>query len=77
MNQSDQLDLVVLLSEQSSTAEGGLIELETALNPAIDANPNDKLLLEMLDYVTDAQESLRELRDLLQSMEQRDLEQIP
>lgn len=77
MNQSDQLDLVAILSEHASAAESGLSGIEDALNPAIDANPNDKLLMEMLNYVTDAQESLSELRELLQVMEQRDLEQVP
>lgn len=74
MNQSDQLDLVALLSEHTTTAEQGLSAVEDALNPAIDANPNDKLLMEMLDVVSDAQESLTSLRALLQTMEQRDLE---
>jgi hypothetical protein len=31
----------------------------------------------MLDLVTDAQESLGELRDLLTTMQRRDLEEIP
>jgi hypothetical protein len=77
MSESDQLDLVALLSEHADMAEEGLSALDDALNPAIDANPNDKLLMEMLDLVSDAQESLRGVRDLLQTMEQRDLEEIP
>jgi len=77
MSESDQLELVALLSEHAGMAEDGLSALDEALNPEIDANPNDKLLMEMLDVVSDAQESLRALRDLLQTMEQRDLEEIP
>jgi hypothetical protein len=77
MNQSDQLDLVALLSEHTSAAENALTALETALSPQIDANSEDKLLLDMLDYVTDAQESLKAVRDSLQIMEQRDLKEIP
>ena len=77
MVESDQLDLVALLSEQQSTAESALSALEDALNPQIDANPNDKLLMEMLDVVTDAQESLAELRELLDTMERRDEREVP
>jgi len=72
MNESGQLDLVTFLSDQVESVENGLTNLEQALNPQIDANPNDKLLMEMLDVVTDAQESVQELRDLLQTMQQRD-----
>lgn len=77
MTESDQLDLVELLWEHERRAEEGLTALEDALNPQIDANPNDKLLMEMLDVVTDAQESLQVLRDLLQTMQTRDEEEIP
>lgn len=73
MTESGQLDLVALLSDHASNADNALTALEDALNPQIDANPNDKLLMEMLDVVSDAQESVQELRDLLQRMEQRDL----
>jgi hypothetical protein len=77
MNQSDQLDLLALLSEQTSVAEGGLSTIQDLVNPAIDANPNDNLLMDVLGYVGDAQEALAGLRDLLQTMEQRDLQEIP
>jgi hypothetical protein len=77
MTESGQLDLVALLSEYEDTASTALTALEDALNPQIDANPDDKLLMEMLDVVTDAQESLGELRDLLTTMQRRDLEEIP
>jgi hypothetical protein len=73
MTESGQLDLVDLMSDQAARAEGGLSDLYDTLNLQVDANPNDKLLMEMLDVVTDAQESMQELRDLLQTMQQRDL----
>jgi hypothetical protein len=72
MNESGQLDLADLLSDQTARVEDGLTDLEDTLNPQIDANPNDKLLMEMLDVVTDARESIQELRDLLQTMQERD-----
>jgi hypothetical protein len=77
MTESGQLDLIDLLREHQTTAENGLNALVDALNPQIDANPNDKLLMEMLDVVTDAQESLAELAELLDTMQQRDEEEIP
>jgi hypothetical protein len=72
MNESGQLDVAELLSDQTAKVEDGLADLEDMLNPQIDANPNDKLLMEMLDVVTDARESIQELRDLLQTMQERD-----
>jgi hypothetical protein len=77
MVESGQLDLVALLSEHQNAAENALSALEDALNPQIDANPNDKLLMEMLDVVTDARESLAELRELLDTMERRDEREVP
>lgn len=74
MTESGQLDLVDILWEHERTAENALIALAEQLNPAIDANANDKLLMEMLDVVTDAQESLQTLRDLLDTMQRRDRE---
>jgi signal transduction histidine kinase len=70
--ESGQLDLVDLLSDQLRPIEDGIADIETTLNPQIDANPNDKLLMEMLDVVTDARESIEELRDLVQTMRKRD-----
>ena len=70
--ESGQLDLVALLSDQLRPIEDGIADIETTLNPQIDANPNDKLLMEMLDVVTDARESIEELRDLVQTMRKRD-----
>ena len=77
MVESGQLDLVALLSEHQNAAENALSALEDALNPQIDANPNDKLLMEMLDVVTDARESLAELRELLDTVERRDEREVP
>ena len=74
MTESGQLDLVAALGEQLRPIADGIATLETTINPQIDANPNDKLLMEMLDVVSDARESIEELRDLLQTMEQRDRE---
>jgi hypothetical protein len=74
VTESGQLDLVAVLGEQLRPIEDGIATLETTINPQIDANPNDKLLMEMLDVVSDARESIEELRDLLQTMEQRDRE---
>jgi len=74
VTESGQLDLVAALGEQLRPIEDGIANLETTINPQIDANPNDKLLMEMLDVVSDARESIEELRDLLQTMEQRDRE---
>ena len=74
MTESGQLDLVAVLGEQLRPIEDGIATLETTINPQIDANPNDKLLMEMLDVVSDARESIEELRDLLQTMQQRDRE---
>jgi hypothetical protein len=70
--ESGQLDLVDLLSDQLRPIEDGIADIETTLNPQIDANPNDKLLMEMLDVATDARESIEELRDLVQTMRKRD-----
>jgi hypothetical protein len=70
--ESGQLDLVDLLSDQLRPIEDGIADIETTLNPQIDANPNDKLLMEMLDVVTDARESIEELRGLVQTMRKRD-----
>jgi hypothetical protein len=72
MTESGQLDLVDMLFEQQNSVEAGLSNIEDALNPQIDANPDDKLLMEMLDVLTDAQESMATLRDLLTTMRQRD-----
>jgi hypothetical protein len=77
MTESGQLDLVEVLWDQERRAEDALLTLEQTLNPQIDANPDDKLLMEMLDMVTDAQESLQEFRDLLQTMQERDEAEIP
>ena len=74
VTESGQLDLVAVLGEQLRPIEDGIATLETTINPQIDANPNDKLLMEMLDVVSDARETIEELRDLLQTMEQRDRE---
>ena len=76
MDDSGQLDLVDLLREHADNAQASLTKVEDALNPEIDANPDDKLLMEMLDVVTDAQEALREFRDLLDTMQQRDEEEL-
>lgn len=75
MTESGQLDLVAILADQLNVAETSLIELDGTLNPQIDANPNDKLLMEMLDVLSDARESLAVLRDLLTTMETRDEEE--
>ncbi len=72
MDDSGQLDLAAILYEQARTAEGALQALQETLNPQIDANPNDKLMMEMLDVATDAQESLTDLRELIETMRQRD-----
>jgi hypothetical protein len=72
VTESGQLDLVAVLGDQLRPVEDGIASLETTLGPQIDANPNDKLLMEMLDVVSDARETIEELRDLLQTMKQRD-----
>jgi hypothetical protein len=77
MTESGQLDLVAVLQDQTNAAEQSLVDIEETLNPAIDANPNDKLLMEMFDVVTDAEESVKALRDLLGTMEHRDREELP
>lgn len=77
MTESGQLDLVGVLSDYANAVDGGLNDLQDALSPAIDANPNDKLLMDMLGAVAGAQESLKILRDLLTMMEQRDLSELP
>jgi hypothetical protein len=77
VTESGQLDLVDALSDQLRPVEDGIANIESTLNPQIDANPNDKLLMEMLDVVTDARESIQELRDLLQTMRDRDLSENP
>ncbi|HEX8917720.1 MAG TPA: hypothetical protein VF898_04415 [Chloroflexota bacterium] len=74
MNSSGQLDVVDLLREQQVTADDALASIEDQLNVQIDANPDDKLLMEMLDIVSDARESLMELRDLFDTVERRDQE---
>jgi hypothetical protein len=71
---SGQLDLVDVLSDQLDRAEGGLDTFEETLNPQIDANPEDKLLMEMLDAITDARESVSDVRELLEDMRKRDLQ---
>lgn len=77
MTDSGQLDLVEVLRDQADAATDTLTNLEETLNPQIDANPNDKLLMEMLGVVSDARESLDELRELLGTMETRDREELP
>jgi hypothetical protein len=77
VTESGQLDLVDVLNDQLRPVEDGIANIETTLSPQIDANPNDKLLMEMLDVVTDARESIEELRDLLQTMQSRDLSELP
>ena len=77
VTESGQLDLVDVLNDQLRPVEDGIANIETTLGPQIDANPNDKLLMEMLDVVTDARESIEELRDLLQTMQSRDLSELP
>ena len=77
MNDSGQLDLVALLRDHLARAEDALVNMEDDLNPQIDANPDDKLLMEVLDVASDARESLRELSDLLDTMERRDQEELP
>jgi hypothetical protein len=74
LNPSGQLDLVDQLTDQCTRAQDILVDVEGSLNLEIDANPEDKLLMEMLDVVTDAEESLVELRELLGTMERRDRE---
>jgi hypothetical protein len=74
---SDQLGLVATLWEQENLAETALSAVEDMLSKAIDANPNDKLLLEMLNQVADAQRSVAVLRKLLETMERRDKEELP
>jgi len=76
VTESGQLDLVDVLTEYLDTADSSLAALSETLNPQIDANPNDKLLMEMLDVATDAQESIGALRDLLQTMAHRDEEEL-
>jgi hypothetical protein len=76
LTESGQLDLVEVLYGYLNSIEGGLTDFEDTLNPQIDANPDDKLLMEMLDVVSDARESITEARDLLQTMEKRDREEI-
>src|SRR5579859_251766 len=74
MNSSGQLDVVDLLREQQVAADDALTSIEDQLNIQIDANPDDKLLMEMLDVLSDTRESLMELRDLLDTMQRRDEE---
>jgi hypothetical protein len=71
--ESGQLDLVALLRDQVTAAQDRIVDIEETLNPQIDANPDDKLLMEMLDYVSDARDALSDLTDLLNTMQQRDL----
>jgi signal transduction histidine kinase len=77
MTESGQLDLVDVLDEQVAGAYETVVTIAEMLNPQIDANPNDKLLMEMFDVATDAQESLDDLRTLLQTMRKRDLAELP
>jgi hypothetical protein len=77
MTDSGQLDLVALLMDQAAGADSTLTDLEETLSAQIDANPNDKLLMDMFDYITDARQSLRSARDLLVTMERRDIEELP
>ena len=72
MTESGQLDVVAILYEQARTAEGAIAALEDTLNPQIDANPDEKLYMEMLDVASDARESIDDLLDLIQTMRQRD-----
>lgn len=72
---SGQLGLVEILRDHAGTADAGLSSLEEALNPEIDANPDDKLLMELFDYVTDARDSLGEARRLLDTIQARDEEE--
>src|SRR5579864_2454493 len=70
--ESGQLDLVALLREQAASALNQIESIEEALNPQIDANPEDRLLMEMLASLTDARDSLQDVADLLETMQTRD-----
>ncbi len=72
MTESGQLDLVDTLSEQLTAVEDGMAGIEGTLSPEIDANPDDRLLMEMLDVLTDAQEAIGDFRDMLETMRRRD-----
>jgi hypothetical protein len=77
MAEIGQLDLVDVLSEQEAQAEEGAVAMDEMLSQSIDANPNDKLLMEMFNRVTDAEQSLKAVRDLLEIMRQRDEAELP
>jgi hypothetical protein len=72
VTESGQLEVVALLREQVAAAQDRIVDIEGTLNPQIDANPNDTLLMEMLDYVSDARDALSDLGDLLDTMQRRD-----
>lgn len=72
INESGQLDVVALVREEVGAADSALVDIEDTLNPQIDANPNDTLLMEMLVHVSDARESVDAIRDLLGTIERRD-----
>lgn len=74
MTESGQLDLVDALGDQLDTMDAGLNGFEDLVNPAIDENPEDKLLMELLDHVSDVRQSLEAVRELLQTIDQRDRE---
>ena len=75
VTESLQLDVVALVRDQVTAAQDRIEEIESTLNPQIDANPDDKLLMEMLDYVSDARDALADLTDLLDTMQRRDSNQ--
>src|SRR5207248_7737612 len=75
VTESGQLDLVDMLRENVDAADDRLTSVVDALTVEIDANPEDKLLMEALDVASDAQEDIQALRELLATIRKRDLKE--
>jgi len=59
---------IVALRDQTVVMIGGLDASTDLLNVRLDINADERLLLEVLDGVTDARESLQDVLDLLDEL---------
>lgn len=77
MTESGQLSLLDVLSERLNSADAAVNDMLDPLNPAIEANPNDNLMLEMYGYITDARAAIEGIRRVMTTMQERDRSELP
>ncbi len=64
----DPPDWIGALREQTLLMTGALDTSTDVLNVQMDINPDERILLELLDGVTDARECLQDVLDLLDEL---------